>query len=83
MFQNILKPAGPAPYSHKKSPWAGVRPHENRLTAPLRGAPHIRIASIIGMPQFRPYWWINLISWILLVFTLLLTYHQSVSLPKT
>ena len=35
------------------------------------------------MPQFRPYWWINLISWILVVFTLLLTYHQSISLPKT
>ena len=35
------------------------------------------------MPQFRPYWWINLTSWILLVFTFLIWFHQSVSFPRT
>jgi hypothetical protein len=34
------------------------------------------------MPQFRPYWWINLISWILFTFTFLIWFNQSINLPK-
>jgi hypothetical protein len=34
------------------------------------------------MPQFRPFWWINLISWVLLIFTFLIWFNQSIHFPN-
>lgn len=34
------------------------------------------------MPQFRPFWWINLISWLFIVFSFLIWFNQSISFPK-
>jgi hypothetical protein len=34
------------------------------------------------MPQFRPYWWINLISWLTAILSFLTWYHQAIALPN-
>ena len=34
------------------------------------------------MPQFRPYWWINLISWTFVIIAFFTWYNQSINFPK-
>jgi hypothetical protein len=34
------------------------------------------------MPQFRPFWWINILSWIAVFFSFLIWYNQTIFLPK-
>nr|QCQ69092.1 ATP synthase F0 subunit 8 [Powellomyces hirtus] len=35
------------------------------------------------MPQFNPYWWINLISWTFAILSFVTWYHQAISFPAT
>jgi hypothetical protein len=34
------------------------------------------------MPQFKPYWWINLISWTFAILSIITWYNQSITFPK-
>nr|YP_009640149.1 ATP synthase F0 subunit 8 [Synchytrium endobioticum]QCQ68448.1 ATP synthase F0 subunit 8 [Synchytrium endobioticum]QCQ68467.1 ATP synthase F0 subunit 8 [Synchytrium endobioticum]QCQ68486.1 ATP synthase F0 subunit 8 [Synchytrium endobioticum]QCQ68505.1 ATP synthase F0 subunit 8 [Synchytrium endobioticum]QCQ68524.1 ATP synthase F0 subunit 8 [Synchytrium endobioticum] len=33
------------------------------------------------MPQFKPYWWISLISWAFAILSFATWYHTSISFP--
>jgi hypothetical protein len=35
------------------------------------------------MPQFRPYWWITLISWMFCIIAIVTRFHHSISFPST
>ncbi|KAI9087685.1 hypothetical protein DFS34DRAFT_585833 [Phlyctochytrium arcticum] len=35
------------------------------------------------MPQFNPFWWVNLISWAFAIISFLTWYHQAISFPST
>ena len=39
--------------------------------------------SKINMPQFNPFWWINLISWTFTILSFVTWYHQAISFPNT
>ena len=35
------------------------------------------------MPQFKPFWWVNLLSWLYVIFISVTAYHNSISFPAT